>query len=389
MNMDADMCTAKTCYQHLKTIFHELEEIRPFEILRYQEDRVDYLMTKQSKIIAMTCTHAALRRKDFIRCGLTYDSLLIEEAGQILEIETFIPMVLQKQLGPNDLKRIILIGDHHQLPPVVRNIIIKKYSHLDQSLFSRFVRLGIPYIELDTQGRALPSLAKLYNWRYACLRDLPKTMQLEKLGVINPGFVFNFQFIDVANLQGMGESKPAPYFYQNLAEAEFLVSVYQYMRLLGYPPWKITVLTTYNGQKMLLNDIIDKRCADRSFFGWPKKVTTVDQYQGQQNDYILLSLVKTHNVGHLRDVRRLIVAMSRARLGLYIFGRANLYTNCQELWYTLEKLLLRPTTLALQPSENWGQIKRQMEQKRIVAFDLKSMSNFVMLKVQQSYVATS
>ena len=51
------------------------------------------------------------------------------------------------------------------------------------------------------------------------------------------------------------------------------------------------------------------------------QVETVDKYQGSQNDYILLSLVRTKHVGHLRDVRRLIVAMSRARLGLYIFGR--------------------------------------------------------------------
>lgn len=47
----------------------------------------------------------------------------------------------------------------------------------------------------------------------------------------------------------------------------------------------------------------------------------MDKYQGAQNDYILLSLVRTRTVGHLRDVRRLVVAMSRARLGLYIFGR--------------------------------------------------------------------
>jgi intron-binding protein aquarius len=57
----------------------------------------------------------------------------------------------------------------------------------------------------------------------------------------------------------------------------------------------------------------------------------VDKYQGQQNDYILLSLVRTKAVGHLRDVRRLVVAMSRARLGLYVFARVSLFKNCFEL----------------------------------------------------------
>ena len=65
--------------------------------------------------------------------------------------------------------------------------------------------------------------------------------------------------------------------------------------------------------------------------GKPGKITTVDKYQGQQNDYILLSLVRTLSVGHLRDIRRLVVAMSRARLGLYVFGRQNLFENCFEL----------------------------------------------------------
>jgi intron-binding protein aquarius len=42
-------------------------------------------------------------------------------------------------------------GDHHQLPPVVQNMAFCKYSHLDQSLFARFIRLGTPYVELNAQ----------------------------------------------------------------------------------------------------------------------------------------------------------------------------------------------------------------------------------------------
>ena len=73
------------------------------------------------------------------------------------------------------------------------------------------------------------------------------------------------------------------------------------------------------------------------------QVTTVDRYQGQQNDYIILSLVRTRHVGHLRDVRRLVVAMSRARLGLYILARVALFSSCTELqptWKIVRKILL-------------------------------------------------
>ncbi len=50
---------------------------------------------KEAKIIAMTCTHAALRRAELVALGFRYDNILMEEAAQILEVETFIPLLLQ------------------------------------------------------------------------------------------------------------------------------------------------------------------------------------------------------------------------------------------------------------------------------------------------------
>jgi intron-binding protein aquarius len=56
------------------------------------------------------------------------------------------------------------------------------------------------------------------------------------------------------------------------------------MRLLGYPAEKISILTTYAGQKALLLDVLDERCSNHPLFGLPASVTTVDKYQGDQND---------------------------------------------------------------------------------------------------------
>lgn len=89
--------------------------------------------------------------------GFKYDNILMEESAQILEIETFIPLLLQNpQDGYNRLKRWIMIGDHHQLPPVIKNMAFQKYSNMEQSLFTRLVRLGVPTVDLDGQGRARP-----------------------------------------------------------------------------------------------------------------------------------------------------------------------------------------------------------------------------------------
>jgi intron-binding protein aquarius len=191
----------------------------------------------------------------------------------------------------------------------------------------------------------------LYRWRYHNLGDLPHVLQQPEYLSANPGFVFDYQLIDVQDFNGVGESEPVPPFYQNLAEAEYVVATFMYMRLLGYPAEKITILTTYNGQKHLIRDVVGQRCSSNPFIGEPHKITTVDKFQGQQNDFILLSLVRTKTVGHLRDVRRLVVAMSRARLGLYVFARVSLFKNCFELTPSFDILVRRPDKLNLLPQE--------------------------------------
>ncbi|XP_069805390.1 RNA helicase aquarius [Dendropsophus ebraccatus] len=369
-----DMEIAEGCYRHIKKIFTQLEEFRAFELLRSGLDRSKYLLVKEAKIIAMTCTHAALKRHDLVDLGFKYDNILMEEAAQILEIETFIPLLLQNpEDGFSRLKRWIMIGDHHQLPPVIKNMAFQKYSNMEQSLFTRFVRLGVPTVDLDAQGRARASLCNLYNWRYKSLGNLPHVQLLPEFRAANAGFLYDFQLINVEDFNGVGESEPNPYFYQNLAEAEYAVALFMYMRLLGYPANRISILTTYNGQKHLIRDIINQRCGKNPVIGQPSKVTTVDRFQGQQNDYIILSLVRTKAVGHLRDVRRLVVAMSRARLGLYIFARVSLFQNCFELTPAFRQLTARPLRLHISPGESFPTQRRNGDVPPYPAQVIKNM----------------
>ena len=140
----------------------------------------------------------------------------MEEAAQILEIETFIPLLLQTsdQQGRNRLKRCVMIGDHHQLPPVIKNMAFQKYSNMEQALFTRLIRLGVPTIDLDAQGRARASLCSLYNWRYKNLGNLEHILQQREFKMTNAGFIYDYQLINVENFNDIGESEPIPYFYQ-------------------------------------------------------------------------------------------------------------------------------------------------------------------------------
>lgn len=358
------------CYRHIEKIFSELEDIRPFEILRNARDKANYLLIKEARIIAMTSTHAAMRRQEIADLGFHYDNVVMEEAAQITEIENFIPLALQKPKdGELPVQRVVLCGDHLQNSPIVQNLAFRQYANLEQSMFLRFVRLGVPTILLDQQGRARPSLAELYKWRYPHLGNLPVVETSPEYHRANAGFRYDYQFIHVPDYKGKGEMEPTPHFIQNLGEAEYAVAIYMYMRLLGYPASKISILTTYAGQKALIKDVLNHRCAKNRLFGLPRIVTTVDKYQGEQNDCtlpttahdeshneltspdIILSLTRTNRVGYLRDIRRLTVALSRARLGLYILGRREVFEACFELKDAFDRLLARPDKLALVTGE--------------------------------------
>ena len=106
LDVDEDMETAESCWRYIQNVFTQLEEFRAFELLRSGLDRTRYLVVKEAKIVAMTCTHAALKRKELARMGFKFDNIIMEESAQILEIETFIPLLLQNaEDNFNRLKR--------------------------------------------------------------------------------------------------------------------------------------------------------------------------------------------------------------------------------------------------------------------------------------------
>lgn len=92
-------------------------------------------------------------------------------------------------------------------------------------------------------------------------------------------------------------------------------------------------------------------------------------------------------MGHLRDVRRLIVAMSRARLGLYVFCRRSLFEQCYELQPTFQLLLQRPDHLALNLHEDTAVTDRHVEDTGHVKLmsGLEDMANLVNFRMHLVY----
>ncbi|CAD2098402.1 conserved Plasmodium protein, unknown function [Plasmodium vinckei] len=368
---DDDFYVSKYYISKIVMIFEHLHDCRPFEILKSQKERGIYIITKLARVIAMTCTHASINRSKIAKLQFYFDNIIIDECTQITENDTFLPLLLQEnRYHKSKLKRIIFVGDSNQLPPIIKNKYIKNYANYEQSLYKRFLRLDLPSIYLNEQGRMRNEICNVYKYFYS-----KYNIQIENLDCINkdkflkdfnPGFTYTYQFIHVKS----EEYTPVPYFYQNLLEAEMAVAIFMYMRLIGYPNEMITILTTYNGQKELILDILKKNCLYNKLIGIPKKVTTVDKYQGKQNDFVIISLVRSKSIGYMKNVKRLIVAFSRARYGLYVVGNYNLYKKNYEFKKPLYFFKKNKLDLSLQMNENFNSIERQSNNPPVIIKDL-------------------
>ncbi|KAH6598803.1 hypothetical protein BASA61_002789 [Batrachochytrium salamandrivorans] len=352
----------KTLYAHIEAIFSELTETQALELLRSRKDRADYIISKQARVIGVTSLDAPLKSRELARLGFYYQNVVVDDAHQLMETEMLTALLLnrcRKGSASGDIAtagggpmRIVMIGDIVQLPPLVRRNALRNYANLDQSMFYRLVKLGVPTIELTEQRRSRPSIAKLSASLYPSMSYLSDSQISKPMRLANPGFAFDSQLVNVEDFLGQGETMPRKDFFQNLGEAEYLVAVFQYMRLIGYPSSKIAILTPYKGQKELIQDVLIQRCSWNPVFGKPQQIATIDGFRDGVADIVLLSLVRTRTMGAMADVHKLVSSISSARLGLYIFCRVSAYTSDTGPFAELEK---RQTDLCLCVNEKYDQ----------------------------------
>ncbi|KMU83347.1 helicase required for RNAi-mediated heterochromatin assembly 1 [Coccidioides immitis H538.4] len=124
----------------------------------------------------------------------------------------------------------------------------------------------------------------------------------------------------------------------NESEAKMVVGFYLYLYMNGIPAEDITVLTFYNGQrKKILKALKEVPLLQGQY----SKVATVDSYQGEENEIVLLSLVRSggRNIGFLSIENRVCVALSRAKRGFYIFGNAEALSIHNGLWWEIVQIM--------------------------------------------------
>ncbi|MCO5590100.1 hypothetical protein L7F22_044069 [Adiantum nelumboides] len=257
-----------------------------------------------------------------------FDTVIIDEAAQAVELDTLIPL----RYG---CRKCILVGDPNQLPPTVisREAERLRYS---QSLFVRLFNNPRNHSNLlSIQYRMHPYISQFPSEAFydGKLEDGPEMAKLTVKPWHQDHWLRPLRFFDCKrSVEAMGRGGHS---LVNKAEAEMACSLYSRLRREAQKSGnssasaldsKVGVVTMYKDQVFEL-----KRAFRRAYGDGIDEVVdfnTVDGFQGQEKDVIILSCVRSNGIGFLNDFRRINVAITRAKSNLFIIANVpNLERN--------------------------------------------------------------
>ncbi|KAL6759021.1 P-loop containing nucleoside triphosphate hydrolase protein, partial [Haematococcus lacustris] len=302
---------------------------------------------KGARVIGCTVTGAASHKAllDALQPGV----LLVEEAGELLEAHVLTSLSTKT-------KHLVLIGDHKQLRPKVESYSLQKESgrgyDLNVSLFERLVLAGFPHASLAVQHRMHPDISRLVRPTYPALHDHPSVAQhpaVKGLGQHRLVFIHHEVPEDGENSNSGWHASKMQQSKVNSHEVGMVQAVVTYLLQQGYAKEQLVVLTPYLGQllelKQDLSDYVgvsvnEKDMEDLQYpfqtqllanLGVENKdkqqgsggvrVATIDNYQGEELDIVVASLVRSNSagkVGFLKEPERINVLLSRARHGMIL-----------------------------------------------------------------------
>lgn len=311
---------------------------------------------KSMRVIGCTTTAAAKYASDLRNAAPGV--VLVEEAGEILESHVL------TALSPNT-KQLILIGDHKQLRPKYSNYAISVEKgdgyDLNRSMFERLVLANYPHTTLSKQHRMCPEISSLVrHLTYPSLQDADKTLNRTPVRGIRDRVVFFNHIYPEADAQELAdrrdpESKTSK---SNSFEVDLVLKCVRYLGQQGYGTDKLVILTPYLGQLRLLRDRLmvenDPVLNDLDSFDLvragllseasaniskhPIKISTIDNYQGEESEIVIVSLTRSNkkgDIGFMFSPERLNVLLSRARDGLIMIGNAQTFLksrNADQAW---------------------------------------------------------
>lgn len=284
------------------------------------EIRINESLFSEARVIACTLVGSANR----LLIGQKFGTLFIDEAAQALEAACWIPI--------RKADRVILAGDHCQLPPTVKAPEALR-AGLGHTLMQTIVKNKPDTVSLlKLQYRMNDEIMRFSSeWFYGgMLQSAPEVKYRSILDFDTPIEWINTEGLD-CNEEFIGEN----YGRINKSEAELSIEQLKgYITKIGRERFlderiDVGMISPYKAQVQYLRRLVRN---DAFFKPYRQAITinTVDGFQGQERDVILISLVRANEegqIGFLNDLRRMNVAITRARMKLIILGDASTLTR--------------------------------------------------------------
>ncbi len=307
------------------------------------EIRINNELFGEARVIACTLVGAANRLLD----GQKYGTLFIDEAAQALEAACWIPI--------RRVSRVILAGDHCQLPPTVKSIAALK-AGLGKTLMERIVEMKPEVVTLLKMQYRMNDDIMRFSSNYFYDGQVESAPNVKYRGILDLDVAMEWvnPSENSESLESSEESFKETFIGEsfgriNKDEAELtLNTLQQYFERIGKQRLlderiDVGIISPYRAQVQYLRRLLMKR----EFFKPFRRqisINTVDGFQGQERDIIVLSMVRSNDdgqIGFLRDLRRMNVAITRARMKVIILGDVATLTRhpfYRQLWQYIQSL---------------------------------------------------
>ena len=301
---------------------------------KHEKQNYEYYLLSNTPILCTTLNNAG--NEKLKKNNISFDVLIIDEACQCIEPSSLIPLC-------HGVKKIILVGDHKQLPATVfypksKNILYNR------SLFERLINNNIPRSILTIQYRMQANIRSFISSLFYenKLIDSDDNNFINEINNNNFYKIIdinkNFYFFDINFSEENFDEKNKSYY--NIQEIDFTLELIKKINnsfiscRYNNSLYKYAVITPYQAQ---VKKYKEKRYKYDELYNIDIAINTVDSFQGQERDIVFFSTVRANNknklslkknngegdsIGFLNDYRRMNVALSRAKLGCFIIGNS-------------------------------------------------------------------
>ncbi|XP_069711219.1 5'-3' DNA helicase ZGRF1 isoform X6 [Phaenicophaeus curvirostris] len=260
-------------------------------------------MLQQVKVVGVTCAACPFPCLNTLK----FPVVMLDECSQMTEPASLLP------IARFQCEKLVLVGDPKQLPPTIQGSESIHEKGLEQTLFDRLCLMGHEPVLLRTQYRCHPAISAIANELFYEGSLIDGVSEKERSPLLDwlPTLCFY-------SVNGMEQIERDNSFY-NMAEAHFTIKLIQSLIASGIEGSTIGVITLYKSQMYKIQNLLGSVHSE-AFKIKAVQVSTVDAFQGAEKEVVVLSCVRTRQMGFIDSEKRMNVALTRAKRHLLIVG---------------------------------------------------------------------